>query len=120
MRYLGVRKKSLSRRDLVLMVERGVPSCCFPAVRLVMTQKSECLSGSGSLLQTHLLTLSMDSGSGGGMEKQAEGASWTTPVLLWTTHISGLLLSFRVYLSPLVSCTWERTQNSVKGLDFWL
>lgn len=54
------------------------------------------------------------------MEKQAEGASWTTPVLLWTTHISGLLLSFRVYLSPLVSCTWERTQNSVKGLDFWL
>lgn len=53
------------------------------------------------------------------MEKQAEGASWTTPVLLWITHISGLLLSFRVYLSPLVSCTWEGTQNPVRGLAFW-
>lgn len=53
------------------------------------------------------------------MEKQAEGASQTTPVLLCTTHISGLLLSFRVYLSPLVSCTWERIQNPVKGLASW-
>lgn len=42
------------------------------------------------------------------MEKQAEGASWTTPVLLCTTHISGLLLSFSVYLSPLASCTWDK------------
>lgn len=80
--------------------------------------KSEHLSGPGSPPQTHLLTLSMDSGSGGGMEKQAEGASWTTPVLLCTTHISGLLLSFRVYLSPLVSCTWDKDTKRRKRLGF--
>lgn len=49
------------------------------------------------------------------MEKQAAGASWTTPVLLCTTHISGLLLSFRMYLSPLVSCTWDRHKTQRLG-----
>lgn len=49
------------------------------------------------------------------MEKQAAGASWTTPALLCTTHISGLLLSFRMYLSPLVSCTWDRHKTHRLG-----
>jgi len=52
------------------------------------------------------------------MEKQAEGASWITPVLLCTTHISGLLLSFKVYLSPLVSWTWDKDTKSSERLDF--
>ena len=52
------------------------------------------------------------------MEKQAEGASWATPVLLCTTHISGLLLSFRVYLSPLVSCTWDKDTKPSERLGF--
>lgn len=104
------------------ILKRSVPSCSFSAAqaaRLAVTQEN--LSRSSSALQTHLLTLSMDSGSGGGMEKQAEGASWTTPVLLSTTHTSGLLLSFRVYLSPLVSCTWdkEKTQKPVKDVAPW-
>lgn len=53
------------------------------------------------------------------MEKQAAGAVFVTPWLLCTTQFSWLLLSFRVYFSPLLSCTWEKRGS---GLIFqhWL
>lgn len=70
-------------------------------------------------LCTHLLTLSMASRSGGGMEKQTAGATLVSLLAFCTTQFSWLLLSCNIYFSPISSRPWKEGRKTEGKFWFW-